>query len=137
MLPDTLITAHAGDSRVYCLRDGVLLQYTQDHSVINDLIRAGRIKPEQAKNHPMSHVISQSMGIREDIKPDFNVYERRKGDKILVCSDGLMLHVSDKYIRDIMDESPTAQDAVRNLITRALRGGGGDNVTAVCACPLH
>lgn len=137
LLPDAAITAHAGDSRVYCLRDGNLFQYTQDHSVINDLINLGKLTPAQAKKHPMNHVISQSMGICEEVKPDFNVYERHPGDRFLVCSDGLMLHVSDMAIRDIMTAASSARQAVRNLITRNLRGGGGDNVTAVCAYPVR
>lgn len=81
----------------------------------------------------MAHVISQSMGIQLEVKPDFSIFDLYPGDRFLVCSDGVMLHLSDSSIRNIIQASKTARDAVKNLITLTLRGGGGDNTTALCA----
>ena len=85
-----------------------------------------------AKVHPMSHVIYKSIGQQRRLDPDVRIFDRRHGDKFIVCSDGLMCHVSDPEIRDIMDRSKSAQEAVRLLISGALKRGGFDNVTVAC-----
>ncbi len=127
-----IITAHAGDSRIYCLKDGELKRYTEDHSFINEMIKRGKLTQEEAERHPYAHVIIQSMGVMDMVTPDVNVYERTEQDRFLVCTDGVMLHVKDNTIRDVLAKAEDARDAVRELISLALRGGGGDNVTAMC-----
>lgn len=127
-----IITAHAGDSRIYCLKDGELKRYTEDHSFINEMIKRGKLTQEEAERHPYAHVIIQSMGVMDMVTPDVNVYERTEQDRFLVCTDGVMLHVKDNTIRDVLTKAEDARDAVRELISLALRGGGGDNVTAMC-----
>ena len=127
-----IITAHAGDSRIYCLKNGELKQYTEDHSFINEMIKRGKLIREEAERHPYAHVIIQSMGVMDMVTPDVNVYERAAEDRFLVCTDGVMLHVKDDAIRDVLAKAENARDAARDLISLALRGGGGDNVTAMC-----
>lgn len=127
-----IITAHAGDSRIYCLKDGDLKRYTEDHSFINEMLKRGKITPEEAERHPYAHVICQSMGVMDTVTPDINVYERAPQDKFLVCTDGVMLHVKDDAIKKVLSEAENARDAVHHFISLALRGGGGDNVTVMC-----
>ncbi len=131
-LQNVVITGHAGDSRVYCLRDHKLIQYTQDHSLVAEMLQRGEITPEAAKRHPFAHVISKSIGIEQEMDPEFNVFRRAPHDRFLICSDGVMLHLSDSVIRDILDSAKDAREAVSKIISMTLRGGGGDNTTAVC-----
>lgn len=132
LLPDAALTAHAGDSRVYRLRDGAMRALTRDHSVVCDLIEKGELLPGDAENHPMAHVISRSMGIKSDLCAEYHLFDRRADDRYLVCSDGLMLHLSDESIRNVLAAAKTPRDAIRNLVCLTLRGGGGDNTTVVC-----
>lgn len=133
LTPEKAYTAHAGDSRVYRLRKGELKHLTQDHSIVAELVRSGKLTEEEAKSHPMAHVISQSIGVRTDIKPDFSVYDHQPGDRYMICSDGVLLHLADPGIHQVLAAAKNARDAVRNLITLGLRGGGGDNITSLCA----
>ena len=135
LTPGCAVTAHAGDSRVYRYRDGKLEALTQDHSLISELVKLGKLTPEQAENHPYAHVISQSIGVHREVKPDFSIQKRKPGDKYMVCSDGILLHLKDNDIARIMDQAEDARSAVSALITGALRGGGGDNTTVLCAIP--
>jgi PPM family protein phosphatase len=124
--------AHVGDSRVYLLRDGVMEQVTEDHSLIAEKIRHGLITPEEAKNHRMRNVITRSLGYQEDVEVDLTVRAIRRGDQYLLCSDGLSGHVEDDEMASLMgDNSP--QNAARKLIILACDRGGDDNITTVIA----
>lgn len=127
-----IITAHAGDSRIYCFTADGLKRYTEDHSFINEMLKRGKLTQEEAECHPYAHVIIQSMGVMDTVTPDINVYQRAPQDKILVCTDGVMLHVKDEVIEKVLSEAENARDAVHHFISLALRGGGGDNVTVMC-----
>ena len=132
LLQDQIVVAHAGDSRVYRSRDGGIECLTGDHSLVQKWVREGAIREEDAKNHPMSHVIYKSVGQQRRLDPEIRILDRKHGDKFIVCSDGLMCHVSDPEIREVMNRSASARDAVRDLIASALKGGGFDNVTVAC-----
>ena len=132
LLQDQIVVAHAGDSRAYRFRDGGIECLTEDHSLVQKWIREGVITEAAAKAHPMSHVIYKSIGQQRRLEPDIRVLDRKHGDKFIVCSDGLMCHASDPEIRDIVNKSGSAQDAVRDLIAIALKRGGHDNVTVAC-----
>jgi serine/threonine protein phosphatase PrpC len=124
--------AHVGDSRVYRLRDGVIEQITEDHSLIAEKLRHGLITPEEAKNHRMRNVITRSLGYQEDVEVDLQVLAVRRGDTFLMCSDGLSGHVQDTE----MGESMTRQGpqvAARGLIELACERGGEDNITTIIA----
>jgi PPM family protein phosphatase len=128
-----VVSCHAGDSRLYRLRDDVFEQLTSDHSVVQELINRKLMTPEQAVNHPLAHVISRSVGPTEDVIPEINLFDRKAGDRLLLCSDGLTLHVKDPMLKAILRDSKTPRDAIDEMMKQALIGGGEDNVTTVCA----
>ena len=132
LLQEQIVIAHAGDSRVYRIRGKEIECLTEDHSLVQKWVREGVMSAEEAKIHPMSHVIYKSVGQQRSLDPDIRILDRKHGDKFIVCSDGLMCHVSDPEIRDLMNKSGSAQDAVRELIAAALKRGGYDNVTVAC-----
>ena len=132
LLTAQIVVAHAGDSRVYRVRAKRIECLTEDHSLVQKWVREGLLTQEDAAKHPMSHVIYKSIGQQRALEPDISILDRKPGDKFIVCSDGLMCHVPDPEILDIVNRSKTAQDAVRGLITTALKRGGFDNVTVAC-----
>ena len=132
LLQDHIVVAHSGDSRVYRFRDGRIEGLTEDHSLVQKWVREGVMTEADAKVHPMSHVIYKSVGQQRRLDPDVRIFDRRHGDKFIVCSDGLMCHVSDPEILAIVNRAGSAQEIVRDLIATALKRGGYDNVTVAC-----
>ncbi|NOY74755.1 MAG: Stp1/IreP family PP2C-type Ser/Thr phosphatase [Kiritimatiellaeota bacterium] len=132
LLAEKIIVAHAGDSRCYRLRNGMLTPLTEDHSYVAELVRNKLINIEDARNHPFSHIISRSVGPVEEVEVEVNVFNRKKRDRYLLCSDGLTAHLNDIEIETILYDSLTAYDATRSLIQASLRGGGEDNITVIC-----
>ena len=132
LLQDHVVVAHSGDSRVYRFRGGGIMCLTEDHSLVQKWVREGVMTEADAKVHPMSHVIYKSIGQQRRLDPDVCILERKHGDKFIACSDGLMCHVSDPEIRDVMNRCGSARDVVRELISAALKRGGFDNVTIAC-----
>jgi len=133
LLRDQIVVAHAGDSRAYRFRDGGIECLTEDHSLVQKWISDGSITPEDAKNHPMAHVIYKSIGPQSRLDPEIRILDRKHGDKFIVCSDGLMCHLEDEEILAVMLRVSSAEEAVRQLIATALKRGGHDNVTVVCS----
>lgn len=131
-LPDQMIVIHAGDSRCYMVRDKKLQQLTTDHSFVQELLKRKLITPEEVKNHPFSHIISRSVGPSANLEPEMNSYRRQPGDRFLFCSDGLMNHIDDEKIEEIVNHSDTAGEAVKELLYASLCGGGEDNITILC-----
>ena len=126
-----LAVANVGDSRVYLIRDGRIAQISRDHSWIAELLAVGKITPEEARHHPMRNVVTRSLGGRPDL--DIEVYpplKLRRGDIILVCSDGLWGMVSAEQMLQIV-ESRSAQAASDALVAAANDAGGHDNITAI------
>lgn len=126
-----LISYNIGDSRVYQLTGGVLEQVTIDHSVVQELVDAGRITREEADVHPHGNVITRAVGFHEPPVPDYRVLPVSPGQRILVCSDGLTKELTAYGIRHFLMSNPRAEDAVAALVTAALENGGRDNVTAI------
>ena len=122
---------HVGDSRGYLLRDDVLVQFTHDHTLVQDLVDQGRITPEQANTHPQRSLLMRALDGRE-VEPDLDVREAMPGDRYLLCTDGLSGVVSEETILDAL-LLPTPQNSVDRLVELALKGGGPDNVTVVVA----
>ena len=124
---------HVGDSRCYLLRDGELTQITHDHTLVQSLIDDGRITEADASTHPQRSVITRVLDGRDDVELDLSVREARKGDRYLVCSDGLTGPVAslDTLRETLLLDDPQA--AVDRLVQLALRGGGPDNVTVIVA----
>ncbi|MCS5713399.1 protein phosphatase 2C domain-containing protein [Herbiconiux sp. CPCC 205716] len=120
-----------GDSRVYLLQDGQLHQLTVDHSVVQELLDAGLITPEQAERHPDSNVITRAVGFHEKPVPDYSTISVIAGQRVLICSDGLTKELTDVGIRHYLSISPTAERAANELVAASLANGGRDNVTVV------
>src|SRR3954452_5069702 len=124
---------HVGDSRAYRLRDGDLEQLTDDHSLVAELVRSGRLTPEEADAHPQRSVITRAVGTDPDVDVDAFTVPAEPGDVYLLCSDGLTDMVDDGIIRSVFDEhSDNLQAAAKGLVTAANRVGGDDNITVVC-----
>ncbi|HOT23030.1 MAG TPA: Stp1/IreP family PP2C-type Ser/Thr phosphatase [Thermoleophilia bacterium] len=122
--------AHVGDSRAYRLRDGVLEQLSADHSLVGEMVREGRLTPEEAAAHPHRSVLSRALGTEAEVEIDRFSVDLRSGDVLLLCSDGLTSEVSDDEIREMLGAA-TPAEAARALVDAARAAGGHDNVTVV------
>jgi serine/threonine protein phosphatase PrpC len=126
-----VVIGHVGDSRAYRIRDGRLEQLTDDHSLVADLMRSGRLTPEEAEGHPQRSVITRALGTDPDVDVDTLVVEAEAGDLFLLCSDGLSTMVSDADVLETVERAKTLDEAARDLVRAANTGGGEDNVTVV------
>lgn len=128
--PFACVVANLGDSRCYRISDGVITQVTRDHSLVQEMVDAGLISPEDAENHPRKNIITRALGIADDVNIDFFDIQFDKGDKLLLCTDGLSNHISDNGITQVVEEldAETCADA---LVALANMNGGSDNITAV------
>ena len=122
--------AHVGDSRAYLLREGRLVQLTSDHSWVAEQVEAGSLSPEQARSHPNKNVLTRAMGVKPDVGVEAKTLDVRKGDHLLLCSDGLHSLVEDGEILEMLESNRLKQAAVL-LIDRAKKAGGDDNITLV------
>jgi protein phosphatase len=122
---------HVGDSRAYRIRNGELEQLTEDHSLVADLMRSGRLTPEEADAHPQRSVITRALGTDADVDVDTVTVDVEPGDLFLLCSDGLTTMVPEDEILRIVQEADTLDEAARSLVRAANSGGGEDNITVV------
>jgi protein phosphatase len=122
---------HVGDSRAYCLRDGKLLRLTDDHTLVDELLRQGRLTPEEAVEHPQRSVITRALGPEGAVEIDTRSFRGRAQDVYLLCSDGLTTMVSEQQILTALLTHPRLRDAGEALIRAANDAGGRDNVTVV------
>ena len=125
------VSLNIGDSRVYLLREGVLSQVTTDHSVVQELITAGRLSPEEAEGHPYSNVITRAVGVSEALPPDYRELSVQDGDRFVICSDGLTKELTDYGIQHFLGLHATPDAAVDAMLSAALENGGRDNVTVI------
>ena len=124
--------AHVGDSRAYLLRAGELAQLTTDHTVVGELVRRGRLTPEQAAIHPERSILTRAVGLDPRVPVDLpDPLELTPGDQLLLCSDGLTETVDDDQITRVLSAAPDGQAACRSLIDAANDAGGPDNITVV------
>jgi PPM family protein phosphatase len=123
--------AHVGDSRAYCLRDGELLRLTDDHSLVDELLRQGRLTPEEAVEHPQRSVITRALGPEGTVEVDTRSFQARDGDVYLLCSDGLTTMLSEEAIAELLRSTPRLRDAGEALIAAANDAGGRDNITVL------
>ena len=127
---DRLVIATVGDSRAYVLRDGELVQVTRDQSLSSALIAAGH---DQEIAERAGSAILQALGVNDDVEPSLSIIELRRGDRVLLCSDGLHGLVGDPALALLMSAPHTVKDVVKLLVTAARAAGGSDNITAVVA----
>jgi PPM family protein phosphatase len=126
-----IVIGHVGDSRAYRVRDGRLEQLTKDHSLVADLVRSGRISPEEADTHPQRSVITRALGTDPEVDVDSLAVDAQPGDLYLLCSDGLTTMLADEEILEILLGAKSLEHAGKDLVKAANRRGGEDNVTVV------
>ena len=128
---DDISIAHVGDSRAYLLRGGRLTRLTEDHSLVDELMRQGRLTPEEAVEHPQRSVITRALGPEDTVEVDTHTFAARAGDVYLVCSDGLTSMVGEDALAATLASHAGLQDAGEALIAAANAAGGRDNITVV------
>ena len=128
----SVVIWHVGDSRAYLVRGDSMEQLTEDHSLVNELLKSGKLTEEEAHVHPQRSVITRAVGTDPDVDVDAFTIEAEDGDVFLICSDGLTDMVSDVDILDLIDRNRgDLEKAVRALVQFANKEGGEDNITAV------
>jgi protein phosphatase len=128
----SVVIGHVGDSRAYLVRGDQMEQLTEDHSLVNELLKSGKLSSQEAQIHPQRSVITRAVGTDPDVDVDAFTIEAEEGDVFLVCSDGLSDMVEDEEILELVYRHRDDLDkAVKALVTAANRGGGEDNITAV------
>ncbi|MBE7016770.1 MAG: Stp1/IreP family PP2C-type Ser/Thr phosphatase [Ruminococcaceae bacterium] len=127
------LIANVGDSRAYLINKANIQQISRDHSLVEELLAKGKIKPEQVKNHPQKNIITRAIGVEASVKCDVFDIKFTAGSRILLCSDGLSNVLSDKEILTISQENPDVESACKQMLNLALRRGAPDNVTVFIA----
>lgn len=128
----TILFAQLGDSRAYLARKGVISQMTKDQSLVAQMVASGSLTPEEAKTHPQRNVILQALGIQNQVEVAITLTELRRGDQIVLCSDGLSGKVDVEEIREFLEKfEPKA--ACQGLVRMARERGGEDNITVIVA----
>jgi len=125
------LLAHVGDSRAYLLRDGQLTRITDDHSLVEELVREGRLSPEEAAVHPQRSIVTRAVGVEETVEVDTYEVDLRPGDRLLLCSDGLTSMVNESGIARVLRDRAEPQAAADALVVAANAAGGDDNITAL------
>ena len=122
---------HVGDSRIYKIKDHGIKQVTEDHSLINELIKKGKISEEEAKHHPQKNVIMRAVGTSKEIEIDISEVKFKKGEKLLLCSDGLSNMLSEEEMLGILKMNSSLENIGEKLINMAKENGGYDNVSLI------
>jgi protein phosphatase len=129
-----LVLSHVGDSRAYLVRNGAHYRMTHDHTLVQELVDRGMVRPEHAATHPLRHVLSRCLGgDGGEIEAEVQSVPLADADQLLLCTDGLTDMVDETTIGAILRSAPSAQDACQQLVSLALHNGGKDNVTVVLA----
>ena len=131
VIDNQVLFAHVGDSRIGLVRNGEYHQLTSDHSLVNALLKAGQITEEEAAHHPQRNIITQSIGQKDELQPDFGMVTVEAGDFIVINSDGLTNMISGDEIRDIVVSDLSVEEKAKTLIRFANNAGGLDNITVV------
>ena len=130
--PERMLIGQVGDSRAYLLRNGEFSQVTKDHSMVADMVRRGMLTEEQAACHPMRNYITRAVGTEPEIKADITSVPRMKGDRWLVCSDGLYGSMDKQRLSNLLSMQ-NLDEAADQMIREALDAGGRDNITLILA----
>ena len=131
---DTLIVANVGDSRLYIIGD-MIEQITEDHSLVQEMVRLGKMDEESARNHPNKNIITRAIGTSEDVKIDIFERQIHAGEYIVLCSDGLTNMVEDSVILEVLHGTGSLADKTERLVELANQNGGRDNITVTIIEP--
>ena len=130
---ETAYLAHVGDSRIYLVRNGAIMQLTTDHTLVEEMVRKGLITPREARVHPRRNIITRALGTEWRVDVDIIQMSLRPGDAFFLCSDGMTNYVGEREIlRTALDDGDW-QEKLRHLVSVALENGGADNITALFA----
>ncbi|MCQ2547925.1 MAG: Stp1/IreP family PP2C-type Ser/Thr phosphatase [Clostridia bacterium] len=129
---NSMYFANVGDSRAYVLTQGELFQITEDHTYVQQLVNQGVITQEQARNHMDRHAITRAIGVEGAVEADFYKIDLRKGDVILLCTDGLYEELSHEEIKELMSRDLDMKELSEEFIRAANNNGGSDNITLIC-----
>ena len=135
VIDHTFYFINVGDSRLYLINKDIK-QISRDHSLVEEMLRLGGISEEEAKNHPDKNIITRAIGVKENVEADFYEFALKKGDVILMCTDGLCNMVSEDEIFAIVKGARDIVEAGQLLINRANENGGKDNIGIVLAQPF-
>lgn len=135
VIGSTLYFANIGDSRLYLIDDNIR-QLSKDHSLVEEMVRLGGIKAEDARNHPDKNIITRAMGVKSEAEADFYEFHIKRGDVILMCTDGLSNMVEDEDMFGLVKGARDIVEAVQMLVDRANSNGGRDNIGVVLAEPI-
>jgi len=127
----TALLGHVGDSRAYLMRGGAVTRVTEDHSLVEQLVREGRLTPEEAQHHPQRAIITRALGVDADVQVDTYRIDLQPGDRLMICSDGLTNMLSDDTIAQTLRRHADPQQAADTLVDMANQAGGDDNITVV------
>lgn len=126
----SVLIGHIGDSRIYRLREGELEQLTEDHTLVNELVKHGQLSPEEAAHHPRRNWVTRALGTDKEVEADVRLIDWQEGDRLLLCSDGLSNLVEGQLIAETLADSGSDLDFIaERLIELALHAGGDDNIT--------
>ena len=131
IISDTAHIIHVGDSRAYLLRDNDLELITSDHTFVGEMYRRGEITYDDAFDHPQRNYLTNVLGVSDAIKPDYHDLKTNKGDRLLLCTDGLNSMLRDEVIYKILKKYSEPEDSVNNLIKKANKLGGKDNTSVI------
>src|SRR6185436_14337247 len=126
-----LSVAHVGDSRLYRLREGMFERLTDDHTLVEELVRQGKLTPQEADHHPQRSIITRALGPEAAVEADSHTWPARDGDVYLICSDGLTSMISERQVGELLAAAPSLSDAGRKLVDAANAAGGRDNITVI------
>lgn len=130
-----LQVANVGDSRLYVVNSEIK-QITEDHSLVEEMVRAGVLGKEEAKNRKDKHIITRAVGAVDSVEPDYFTVELEEGDVVLMCSDGLTNMLEDEQIRMILDGSGDSAKKAQELVDAANENGGNDNISVIIIEPF-
>ena len=128
---DWFTIANVGDSRAYLIREDKIMQLTEDHSLVNELVKSGEISEEMAVNHPRKNILTRSVGMPGTVEVDVSTHLWQLKDRLLLCSDGLTNMLSEEEIGTIINQEGPLSHKVTELIDRANEAGGADNITVL------
>ena len=128
---DTLRLVNIGDSRAYLFRGGFIRQLTEDHTYVNELVRAGTLTKAEARDHPKKNIITKALGALAEAEPDFFSLPAEEGDRVLLCTDGLSGELTDAEIARILAAESDPQACADALVSAANEMGGRDNITVI------